>query len=666
MPRTTKKPLTKAADVAQILETADFLYHVIACGLMSWLIDSNCVALVKRGIQSSKIYTLGAARAVCRRFNEEITCLLKQMAQDLVDTIIELRRTKLAYIDRDPLRHHPLVGQELLDMLAKLEKKKDKKGVECYRRQVEFQQLTEGWMPPAVALAIRADLYRSRQGNCCHLLPTVNTLFCLGQEMCQLHGGKKQCPNRCSRGPWADCVACFSLYRTPEGVDVGLFTRERCVDLCCIFPSAGIFQTAASSSKFLSDRQNNHHQDITGHLVRAMLRTRAVYHPFSTTAVEAVTNGWGTQSDQVDDTTSMVGGTTRGVQTPRVCTAPARLLVEAHPHLITAPHSLEELLHLSPEEMRACRCEAQRKVTQEVQRAEKMRMLRVGELLEDVDVYLVEHKFPVKSVAALEKVSSGMAQTIKIALSRDVSVRHALDVTCVRNALATIDVALKKLPPYIQQTWELALPSSEAFDFATGMHVGLYGTLTPPWSNDYSACDVLNLSPSSPYEKQEERHLLLSMQETMFFFDGVSSKSLEAELVANNRVLKWRVKSAMRSYSIHQVQWGSFETFSRSDLHLRLFFDRMLTSSDEEEDDDEDLPAVVDLPEPLSKKDFDDYFSNKRAKKDEEFKYLTYVKGMFEVLAARPATRCAALDLMGLTSSRLFNLLVIHTKHWKA
>lgn len=665
MPRGRRKAARRASDVGALSSSCDFLSHTIAAGMVLWLNDKRCGG-AKRGLAVYKAHVLACARLVCSEWKDALDPLLLSLMDEVLGAVQEMRRAHLLHAPRGLTMNTPLAREGLEKGVAQAKHSGDENEANVHQSQLDFIDLVEGWMPLGVILAIRVDTIRGRPGKTCKLIPSIGSFMAVGQEQCQLHGpmGGRCASNRCRNDPWSDSLGAFTLYKMASGDEACLYCREKCLESACMFPgpSGAIFRaTPPSARSVVSAAAQPSSAQKAEQLLRAMFRRRGVFHPFSTHELKAATGCWGRGAEQ-GEAYEQQHGPSRGTRAVQASGVPERILVQKHPQLEGETASLQQMMRLTDAEMALCQQEADNKLLQAMKREVKIRELRVQELVEDIDFYM-EHdenfsSVPVRSVEKLDRACAGMAATLRMAVRRDTAVKHALDITCVRNALQNVKFFMRDVLQH--EKAEQRLSSSEAYDFVSGMHVGLY-TVVVHSRAQYAPINMAkHMSLGSAGES-----LVDVFSRAMRFFDAVTRDSLRPVRTdeRSGRVEVWGVQAEGKTITVGlEDAPAGYETYRMQCERVKKLCETVCEQAadgDGDGDESEDLdmlPLRIELPPPVSQKDYERCTSRvlgyPALTKAAHKRYAEWTQQTFALLAAAPETRCAALDVIGMNSFR--------------
>jgi len=218
-----------------------------------------------------------------------------------------------------------------------------------------------------------------------------------------------------------------------------------------------------------------------------------------------------------------------------------------HPTISNSSASLQQLLLLSDEEVQQCKDDAARKAAQKLAREEAIKEQALMDLCADVDAHMSSSNFPTKSIDELGDVCVGMAKSLKVALSKNAGKTHALDIEAVRNGLKTAKTFLVDVLSIDRALGNGKFASSEAYDWMSGMHVGLYGGKSAIMNSRYGE---LNLHVRLWRQRVDSdwNTFMKHVCRCMAFFDALDEDSLLSyETQSNNLPSKWLLSNSKMS-----------------------------------------------------------------------------------------------------------------------
>ncbi len=599
------------ADVGAILEFTDFLPRFLAGGLVAWLLAAEPASN-----QRARGAVVATMRILCKDLREAVDKELRELMERLVELITSARECSTKLRNRERARDEEGIKLEKANLEAALARV-EKTTVPCFGS--------------CCARQIRADIVEF-SGMTTRLLVHHGTFLAMAQQRCQL---SLRQPNVCSV---SHLVCNFTEVCAPQG-SVCVYARTKGRDALLLYRTC-FLQSAGSSP---SDRDNFD-------LARAMLRMRDVYFPCS--------NG---------EILSAFGGRNSGT--------PADLFVEKHPHFHPLM-SVEGLLGLTPQETARAKAAVSFSRQQAQERKRKIAEIERAHVAQAVDEFIRDSKsLPgIRSLEELGKACPGMEKCVRVMASKlQLSHLSPVDSGPVRNALKTAGSFLRDVAA-AQKKLSGGVSSGEAYDFASGMHVGHYSELStagkdmtwPRWHDGLYLCVVsFRLAGSSILVPENFRGLDAAMR----FFDALGDAKLErAVQTPKGMVPRYRLSAGGETVEF-QANWvSSWESCQEMQLGVqRLVRDSGLD------------PANWSVP-PLSKEDYTSYqrlraattmeYINPHFKiargKESIYKaasvprYVTWTEEVFAMLVAEPATRCGALSVAGLHTSMLLSEFSSH------
>ena len=529
------------------------------------------------------------------------------------------------------------------------------------------------------------------------------TFFSLAADQCQIQNGatyglsvegfSKQARNVTSsfrRGGEGN----FSQLRGTDAKLHVVHSRAKSVDAVCCFPRQGF--TAVSGGQCGANQI----------LAQAMLHKAGVMPPYSDGEVCRATRCWGrydewrpgnreyrpcnassSDSDHTGTVVSNDGGRTRCL--PQ-CFWPDRLLLGRHPSLPAKTTSLQGALGLSDADMAACKREADRKLAQKVARDALLHERRVQEMMEDTSAAIaMDGRLPFDSIEELGEASPGIVATLRQDCGRYVinaneRVAHAL---CIPAVVRTLEVLRGFFNEVLEQDTDGygGASSGEAYAFVAGLHYGQYGPYSAHavWCNSaygtsYSRYPrhFLKFAESAPGQAplyDPSTPICAALQ----FFDGLNC---ELRVLPQRRAAaqpqpqpqpqpqqwQWQISATMRGGRretiTFQCKWLSYE-------QLEQFCACAAALCAAVAPDAEPLPKLFTAHEQeLFACAYTRYMVPKLGFKagpivegskaegavlDARDTVMRWYQSAFGVLAADPATRCAALDLVKMRSEQL-------------
>lgn len=310
------------------------------------------------------------------------------------------------------------------------------------------------------------------------LNPDVLTFACMALSRCQIHGPLGIKCRRIRRGPSmiSDNFGVCGF----DGCMQCIHANQKCIDGLCVQNNA------------LTCRETD--IQFEWHAFRQALRLRGVHYPFRMEDVHAVLH--------VHPSGEVIGASY--IKWPGIP-------VFDHPAFARTP-SVQKLLGLTAAEVECVKAEASRKVAQVDERKAAVAEIAVNQLKEDVNAEIAKRGRAFKSLKDLANISTGMERTID-ATVRALNLKHAMDSLFVRDAIDTSiyflsDVFEEERKAYGTES------SAEAYEYVSGLHVGLYGTCCPTWKRVYGTLRMTR--------ELSEKKLMHALR----FFDSITSKSL--------------------------------------------------------------------------------------------------------------------------------------------
>jgi hypothetical protein len=581
MPLRGKGGRTIRCDVGSLIDCCSELHELISTGVF----DSDT------GTPKTRASRLAALRCVDKGFRMHIDEMILKWMKYTMDILEVHRQKELIFYTRQRSRTVYDIAQdnasentEFNQFMTELTSSKQKVVTHLGRF---FSQATvdalisaintgeEGNSPNGVGTAVMA------------LKPTVLTFMCISLSRCQVHGpvGQPCRRTRCGKHVFADN---YSLIGGNNRVC--LHANQKCVESVCVMQGALDGKESDSSHAWMT--------------FRSMLRAKDVHYPFDIHDVLRKLKESPLYEDAYSESTSILPW--------------PGIPVFSHPMWGGAP-SAQDLLGLSDEQVKVCSEDADRKAMQVHARAKEIRDITLRQLREDVDA-MVKHdpKIPFTSLRNMGEACVGAERTIDAAIRANTNVKHGQDIRFARDAIKTAGFFLDDVFQY--ESTELACVStSEAYDFVSGLHIGLYGTCCPSWKRYYG---TLRTTVTLPIEK-----LTVAMR----FFDSITKDSL----VRRGQCAKITTK------------FGSVKVVLPSrDMVMDSYFSSLITSleflvkhyhnNDLKEGHPIEIPHLA--------------MSRNRPNDSD---YEKWAFETFKLLAGYPWLRCGALDVLGMDSCKL-------------
>lgn len=688
-------PEVKPAQVGALLATDSELANFMADGVMAWLVDATYERPHKAErsghaeVHKKKVHAAMSLRLVCRELRTAIDERVGEWMRKYKKLLRSLHwnnaQTRLppphgCYVTEQQLKNpmHPMHAQrdELLQKFENaitahhecLVRLRAHCGDDLHRQQNE-------WYLAGVTAGITETWEAGKPINAELLGEDPCTFFALTADQCQIQNGatyglspagfSKQ-PRNVSTGNIQD--PSFSKVSGTDGKKHVVHSREKNVDAVCCVPRSG-FQTVTSG-------QNGVNQTMA----QAMLHKAGVLPPYGDRAVCRATRCWGRHDEwrpfiyqaYSGNVVSHDGGRTRYL--PQ-CFWPERLLLARHPSLPAKTTSLQGVLGLSDADMAACKRETDRKLAQKAARDDLLRERYVQEMLEDVSATVAaDERLPFDSIEELQEASPGIVATLRQECFRNTTerVQHALGIKAVPYIL---DVLRGFFNEVLEEDTDARTgPSSgEAYAFVSGLHYGQYGPRTAhgTWcSNVYGG--------AAGYARHFLKHAESTVDEkalydpippicaALVFFDGLNCELRACPCETLPRPRQWQISATVRGGERAEIDVACLWMTHPQCVHFRACAAALCAAV---------APDAEPLPELFTQHELELFrcsckmymkpklgykvgwivkrSTTEAAVLDATKKVACWYVDTFRVLATDPATRCAALDMIGMRSQEL-------------
>lgn len=627
--KSTKRSRTAMGVIME--NSLHYLGPLLAEAMVEWLLDPKGIPAPRK----SKGDSMASFRATCAPFRDAIDPLIEELMSKIVSRIIACREKhyKLHSIRRPG---QGVTDETSAEYLASREA--------CAKADANLNELTTPCFGKTLADQIRNDTNRPSyvQSQVVHLGEDKMTFLAMAQGMCQIHNcmGTKRCRNVCLTSAETKN---FSLYDV-AGKRRCIYVRQKCLESICIFPHTSL-------------RYESSHLKMSYEmcLARSMLRMGGVHYPFDPLAIDKATNNWGKDLTGEPAVVPPAGDCHRRRQM-----RPHRVILRKHP-CVEDYMSLQGMLQLTDAQMQRCLEDTKHKLDQEASRKAKLEQIRIQELVEDFDYHVkTSPKFPVNSLSELRDACPGMAEAIHLFILRDTGSRHALDIPSVRNGIRTVHFFLSSMTRYQKKKNRDGISSSEAYEFVSASHVHKYGydfavlskwMWLGSWQLHLDIAQELGLN--SP-----DRMQCVNM--ALRLFDELHADSLYLATCGTPCVPKWSFQCTTWGNLHPEVVDRSYEDY----VNIRKAICHMVDKMAEEEQ--EEGVAKIEVPLIPMRYSYDDYKTimstrlthEKAAAAQHKCLFFTWIKMCFRILAARPETRCAALDILGINTKVLVDMFL--------
>lgn len=410
--------------------------------------------------------------------------------------------------------------------------------------------------------------------------------------------------------------------------------------------------------RFLS---NNSDSSMQTNLARTMFRMQGM-HPlvdrFSVMGICHATRCWG----RVDDYGSSVHGDfldDLGVSVTEYDTLvldptywPQSVMLLRNVSLNEDHHSIQQMLGFSDAMVQTAYFDVLRKMDQSAQRQICIANHRNKELIEDIDASIArtfEHaSFPFLSLEEMAVNYPGMASSLRVAVSREVDTysdhhmrtEHAMDIEQVRKAMFTISQFFR-VCKLCKLGLKFSLDVCSAYDYFSGMHVGLYGKLSLSWAPAHGGMTLPEVIRDAAQNPGVSPAFDSRMLTAVDFFTGLNDNSLNFsnfphsfELLTSGNGMRLCTTTLFRALS--EPKFIAMYTDIRSLA--------------------DNVGKDVCLPPLISYKHYRQQVSAPEDKRkvcqggaiDYRRSARDWYCEMFKGLVRHPRTRCAALDLLGI------------------
>ena len=577
MPRRGKGGRTIRCNVGELLDGCSELHELISSGVFE----------SKSGNASARAARLSALRCVDKRFNVHIDeMILKWMKETMA--LVEVQRKQELVLSRiDALNvafRIPLVECKTEDLM------------ELSIARSNTTAHISHFFSPSTVDTLSTAIRTLGEDAIMSLQPTILTFMCIALSRCQVHGPLGQPCRRHKRGRHAF----GDNYGTTGGTNrVCLHANQRCVDSMCVLQRGVGGKESESTHTWMT--------------FRSMLRMKDIHFPFDLHDVLLRLKESPLYEDAYGET--LVPREASGIKPW------AGIPVFSHPMWGSDP-SIQDLLGLNDAQVKACSDDAHRKDMQAQTRANEIQDITIRQLSEDLDEMVKNDvKLPFTSLRNMADSLTGAERTINAAIRANINsnVKHGQDIRFARDAITTVGFFLTDVYGYERTTFD-SISSSEAYDFVSGLHIGLYGTCCPFWKRYYGT--LKTTTAFSP----EKLSLALRL------FDSITKGSLVRR--GKNMLLVTNSTSVTVTLpAIESVLVGHF-----SSLVASLKF---LVKHHHNKDPAAGCSAIEIPPLPISRSrpTLGDY---------EQWAYDT-----FKLMADYPWLRCGALDVLGIDSRKL-------------
>lgn len=699
--RLKREPLeVNSAQVGTLLATDSELANLMADGMMEWLVDFRYDRPSKeersghKGVHKKKVHAAMSMRLLCRELREAMDdrivvwmrtykSLMRSVHWHTAQTCLEPPRGTKVHAGLLESVDHPWHHKREEMLGAHREAQRARKL--CHDRVLnhcgDMHKADNEWWLASTHAAQQSSWEAGRPIRADSLGEDPCTFFSMVAEQCQIQNGiaygltdvgfSKQARNVLNHSSRADTK--FSVVRGTDGTEYMVHSREKNIDAVSCVPRSSFWSITGSISANLM-------------LVQAMLHKAGVMPPYTVNAICRATSCWGrrdewkpTEGDvdtELDRVLSHNGGRTRYL--PRSFW-PQQLLIARHPSLPAKTTSLQGALGLSDADMVQCKREADRKQAQKVQREQLALERHVEEMLEDVSATMAaDERLPFASIEELQAVSPGIVATLRCECRPPSGERppHALGIDAVQEILKVLRSFFNEVLEQNTDRHEANPSSGEAYAFVAGLHYGQYGPRAAhaSWCS-YNYAPWTAVAPRGIYvhanaTTKKMYDAVKPIDSALRLFDNLDCslcawKSKETASGAPAR--QWRIVSKELTPSIScgcECEWLTHEQC--------LDFVACATA----------LCAVVApdcerLPKLFTKNELGLFrcartmymtgalgFQTGCIQKDSKAelavlaaveKVTGWYKESFRVLAIDPATRCAALDLIGLHNAALID-----------
>ena len=501
------------------------------------------------------------------------------------------------------------------------------------------KQIVEGAMP---VLRLKED---------------VVTFMCMCTQRCQIHATNP-----------IDLAMANSTDVGCKGANVCLDSGDFCQNITLADSNTLIYACKRCLKKaqikvdirFLS---NNTDQSTQTNLARAMFRMARMHplvDPFSYMGICHATRCWRwvddngnsvviddqvtTDSDEeVDTATPPIHNTEYDTYVVDSTFWPRSVMLLRNISLHKDHHSIQQMLGLSDAMVQTAYFDVLRKMDQLARRQICIANHRNKELIEDINAHIARMfpnaSFPFHSLEEMAMHYPGMAASLRVAVSTFVETydetlmrtEHAMDIEPVRKAMFTISQFFRvcKLGN--------SLGLGSAYDYFSGMHVGLYERLSLCWAPGHGSMTLPQGIRDAARNTDIPSTFTNSMRTAVDFFYGLNDKSLNFanfpysfELATSDNEIKQETTILFRSLNEPK--------FNAMYMDIRTLADNVCKD--------------VCLPPQISYKYYKQQVSKEKTCTNTKYDYQRSARDwyceMFKKLVRHLETRCAALDLLGI------------------
>lgn len=600
--KTTKKPRpapVSTVEAGGMLDNCCELAGFIADGLLEFVKDSSCAGDTRRDCPvayKGKGGMLCAARLLNKEIRSELDKRIKALIVDIRDKIMAYREAHLQSMGSWTLQENRRVLPDNVKQLIET-------------RRSELSAATLPVFGENVTLKIMSDV--CGEGHTVHLEPDVGTFMAMVTQRCQIHGALRppesgqRCRNLCNTMNNDN----FSIIRVGEYKRC-VFARERCLDSQCI----------NMNPRFLTHGESN----IPCNTARAMFRMKGVMPPYDPRKVCEAVNYWGVAVDR-----------SRG-QAPTSQDWPRKIFLVDHPLVKGEYSSVQSALNMSDTEVKMCRDDALRKHQQKKDREKALVEMSVKDLMEDLDSELKRIKIPIKSVKKMKEDYPAIYTAIEVAVRKNHSARHVMEIDMVVNSLDTIAFMLGDV---VDAEVELggSVSSCEAYEFVSGMHVGRYEKVSPQWAYHYG---TLNRGFLFKRHERETQDIIKALA----IFDAMDKSSLLVNKTRDHDHIPtcFSICTSQGSFTF-DARWYSWDETVALHNDIKELMAR--------EDNENELPDLY------PKRVHTDVTNYVLAGDKQSREFRNYVINMFKATVDDYGTRCAALDILHLTPERMVQII---------
>ena len=497
----------------------------------------------------------------------------------------------------------------------------------------------------------------------------VTTFMCMCTQRCQIH----------ATNPIESAIANSAKEWPCTGDNICLDSQNFCQNIALatsdtlIYACKKCLQCAQMNVhiRFLS---NSGDTSMKTNLARAMFRMARMHplvDPFSHVGICHATRCWG----RVDNRGNFVNIDNEEMDH---ALSPAIINSEYDTYVVDSIHwprnvmllrnislhqdhdSIQQMLGLSDAMVQTAYSDVLRKMNQFVQRHLCIANHRNKELVEDIGASIAHMfpnaSFPFLSLEEMAEYYPGMVASLRVAVSTEVETykhgitsggscrirEHAMDIEQVRRAMFTISQFFR----VCKLGLECSLGVCSAYDYFSGMHVGLYGKLSLSWAPGHGDMTLPEGIRDAAQNPGASPTFISGMRTAVDFFTGLNDHSLN-----------------FRNFPY------SFE-LSTSHTQMTMFTTNLFVALNEPKFTTmyTDIRTLVDnvckdvwLPPQISFRYYKQQVSAPDDKRkvcqgetllhpDSDYRRSAHdwYCEMFKELVRHPGTRCAALDLLGI------------------